>query len=202
MASSVQFLLILCILGNSLRAQPQLGFIGAVMALVWLTLQLVLSAISADRERDWFGILLPLSMAMPYELLLVINTVWLQLAANLFVLAGLALLFAHGYGSARLAAVNGRVVDVSQCTGAKGTLRVQRITVHGPDQHANMFVPVRDAFDQVNTAACLETAFGTGICAPIRSITPRNGKVHWQPAPIGEAEPRFRGAPAPRACAR
>lgn len=120
MASSVQLLLILSVIGTRRRAESHLGFLGVCAACAWLLLLTVPNS-RFDRNgesdpRDWLGALVPQSLIIIggaggsegyYGDLDFTHSVWGPLAANLLVLAALAWWFTRRYGTIRRPAVEG-----------------------------------------------------------------------------------------------
>ncbi|HEY7426582.1 MAG TPA: hypothetical protein VH682_20270 [Gemmataceae bacterium] len=120
LASSVQLLLILSVIGTRRRAEAHLGFLGVCVACIWLLLSTVPnSRFSRSGEgdyRDWLGAILPQSLVLvggyggsegSYGDLDFTHSVWAPLIANLPVLAVLAWWFTRRYGTVRRTAVEG-----------------------------------------------------------------------------------------------
>lgn len=112
-ASSVQLLLILSIIGARRRAESRVGFIGACMAFVWFLLHFFVSEFRNDLAADRTAVFLcsmvfPQSLAVNYGYgstdgswgdICLGRSVPLSLAANLLVLMALAAWFARRYGT-------------------------------------------------------------------------------------------------------
>jgi hypothetical protein len=108
-ASSVEFLLLLSIIGARRRAESHIGFLGACLAFGWL----IISGVGDHNPdvRSWLGAILPQCLVINYGYgdlngssfgdLSFAPSVWPALAANLLVLATLATWFTFRYGTRR-----------------------------------------------------------------------------------------------------
>jgi hypothetical protein len=108
-ASSVELLLLLSIIGARRRAESHIGFLGACMAFGWLIL--AMAGASKPEVRNWLGAILPQCLVINYSYgdlngsyfgdLSFARSVWPALAVNLLVLATLATWFTFRYGTRR-----------------------------------------------------------------------------------------------------
>ncbi|MFG0334908.1 MAG: hypothetical protein ACF8TS_16250 [Maioricimonas sp. JB049] len=114
-AAGVELLLILCVIGARRRTESHVGFVGAVLAIPWM---LANGPIREDSTfLPWYHMVFPQSMAInhgygtmegaQYTELMVPDSVWLPLAGNLVLLAGLGTWFAYRYATRPEAAVAG-----------------------------------------------------------------------------------------------
>jgi hypothetical protein len=119
-ASSVQLLLILSVVGTRRRAETHLGFAGVCGACAWLLLMTVPNSrfdLSGESDpRDWLGALVPQSLVVvagsassegDYGDLHFTHTVWPPLTVNLLLLAALAWWFTRRYGTISCTVVEG-----------------------------------------------------------------------------------------------
>ncbi|HTU22346.1 MAG TPA: hypothetical protein VMG10_30180 [Gemmataceae bacterium] len=120
LASSVQLLLILSVIGTRRRAESHLGFLGVCGACLWLLLSTVPNSRSDPNGegdyRDGLGAILPQSLLVSYGYktsegeygdLKFTHSVWAPLAVNLPVLTVLAWWFTRRYGTIPPTAVEG-----------------------------------------------------------------------------------------------
>lgn len=108
-ASSVELLLILALLGARWRAESHVGFLGVCVSFVWILLQSLPRGVRSDYV-GWWGVILPQTLVRQlsyrtvdgrssYGELWLVPSFWLPLAVNLLVLATLAAWFARRYGT-------------------------------------------------------------------------------------------------------
>lgn len=115
LASGLEFLLLLCLLGNFVRSEKTVGFFGVVLTLAWAVS--MGSVRSTGFESAWLG-LLPWTMAVcwsygnadgsGFDDLDLVRQVWPALAVNLVVLGLLCGVFAKTYGRGETSAVSKR----------------------------------------------------------------------------------------------
>ena len=108
-ASSVEFLLLLSVIGARRKAESHIGFLGACLAFGWVIL--VAAGNNNQDARNWLGAILPQCLVINYGYgdlngsyfgdLSIARSVWPALAANLLVLATLAFWFTVRYGTRR-----------------------------------------------------------------------------------------------------
>jgi ABC-type transport system involved in multi-copper enzyme maturation permease subunit len=111
-ASAGELLLILSVIGVRRRSEAQVGFMGAVLAFVWILptqMHNGTRVISSQTAIDWAAALFPQSLAIPwsygtahgdYTDLEFTDPVWALLCLNLLLLVGLSVWFTHRYATA------------------------------------------------------------------------------------------------------